>query len=133
MYVLDTNTLIYFFKGLGHIPKKLLSISPDQIAIPSVVLYELNVGIAKSSSPQKRSQQLNDLCSWVKILDFGQAEASASAKIRADLEKKGLPIGHHDLLIAGTAIVQNGILITRNIKEFNRIPKLELENWYEDA
>jgi tRNA(fMet)-specific endonuclease VapC len=132
MYILDTNTLIYFFKGLGHVPKKLLSVSPDQIAIPSIVIYELNVGIAKSTSPQKRSQQLKDLCSWVKILDFGYAEAIASAKIRAYLEKKGLPIGHHDLLIAGTTTIQNGTLITRNINEFKRIPKLELEDWYQN-
>ena len=51
MYVLDTNTLIYFFKGLGAVAKNLLAKTPKEIAIPSIVLFELEVGIAKSSSP----------------------------------------------------------------------------------
>ncbi len=53
MYVLDTNTLIYFFKGLGEVPRKLLATPPNEIAIPAIVLYELEYGIAKSGSPKK--------------------------------------------------------------------------------
>jgi len=129
MYVIDTNTLIYFFKGMGNVPEKFLSISPKDIAIPSVVIYELEFGIAKSTSPKKRQAQLSDLCSLVKILPFGDKEASASAAIRAKLEKKGTPIGPYDILIAGTALVHQGILVTNNLKEFSRIPKLKTENW----
>lgn len=58
MYILDTNTLIYFFKGMGDVPGKFLSISPREIAIPSIVLFELELVIAKSSSPKKRQAQL---------------------------------------------------------------------------
>jgi len=58
MYLLDTNTLIYFFKGMGNVAQELLSKSPKEIGIPSIVLYELEVGIAKSKSPRKRLQQL---------------------------------------------------------------------------
>ena len=53
MYVLDTNTLIYFFKGSGGVSTHLLTKNPTDIAIPSIVLFELEVGIAKSVSPQK--------------------------------------------------------------------------------
>ena len=130
MYVIDTNTLIYFFKGMGNVPSKFLAISPKEIAIPSIVLYELEYGIAKSNSPKKRQNQLKELCSLVKILPFDDETARISASIRAKLEKKGTPIGPHDILIAGTALQHQEILVTNNTKEFSRVPKLKLENWY---
>lgn len=130
MYVLDTNTLIYYFKGLGNVKSHLLPTSPKDIAFPSIVLYELEVGIAKSNSPQKRTKQLKDMCSVVNILPFSEKEAQITAQIRAQLEKKGTPIGHYDYLIAGTALANNGILITNNTKEFERIDELKLENWF---
>lgn len=130
MYVLDTNILIYFFKGVGNVPHRLLSVSPKDIGVPAIVIYELEYGIARSSSPTKRQEQMEELCSLVKVLPFGRAEAKVTADIRAKLEKKGTPIGPHDLLIAGTAIANNAVLVTNNIKEFSRVPKLQIENWF---
>jgi len=130
MYVLDTNTLIYFFKGMGNVSEKLLSIPPKDIAIPSVVLFELEYGIAKSNSPKKRQQQLKEICSVVNVLDFGEEEARVSALVRALLEKKGTPIGGYDVLIAATALVCQGVLVTNNTKEFMRVESLKLDNWY---
>lgn len=130
MYVIDTNTLIYFFKGMGSVPEKLLEVSPKDIAIPAVVLYELEYGIAKSTSPRKRQTQLKELCSLVKILPFESEAARLSASIRASLDKKGTPIGPCDVLIAGTALANNGVLVTNNTKEFSRVSNLKLENWY---
>jgi len=104
MYVLDTNTLIYFFKGKGSVAERLLREAPKDIAIPAVVIFELQTGIAKSSSQKKRTEQLSALMNTVKILPFSTKEAQASATIRAQLEKKGTPIGPYDLLIAGTAV-----------------------------
>ena len=130
MYVLDTNTLIYYFKGLGNVKSHLLSTPPKDIAIPSIVLYELEVGIAKSNSPEKRTKQLKDMCSVVNILPFTEEEAKTTAQIRAQLEKRGTPIGHYDYLIAGTALADNGILITNNTIEFERVDGLKLDNWF---
>ncbi|MEJ2609171.1 MAG: type II toxin-antitoxin system VapC family toxin [Candidatus Thiodiazotropha sp.] len=130
MYVVDTNTLIYFFKGMGHVPNKFLAVSPKEIAIPSVVLYELEYGIAKSTSPRKRRSQLKELCSLVKILPFDGEAAKFSASIRANLEKKGTPIGPHDILIAGVTLANRGILVTKNTKEFSKVSKLKLDNWF---
>jgi len=131
MYVLDTNTLIYFFKGMGKVSQNFLATSPSEIAIPAIVLYELEYGIAKSTSPKKRQAQLREICSLVEILPFGNKEARLSASIRAQLEKKGIPIGACDVLIAGTALVNHGTLVTNNTKEFSRIPKLKIANWFE--
>ena len=131
MYVLDTNTLIYFFKGLGGVSKRVLAVPPKQISIPSIVLYELEVGIARSTSPKKRRKQLEDFTSLVKVLPFGTEEARSAASIRVDLEKKGRPIGPYDILIAAVAMTNQFILVTRNTAEFSRIKGLRVDNWYE--
>jgi tRNA(fMet)-specific endonuclease VapC len=129
VYILDTNTLIYFFKGIGGVADKLLAVSPGDIGIPAVVLYELEYGIARSTSPKKRMKQLEELCALVEMLPFGTEEAKASATIRAVLEKKGTPIGPYDVMIAGTALSKQGTLVTNNTKEFRRVPKLQMIDW----
>ncbi len=130
MYVLDTNTLIYFFKGVGNVSRILLSKPPREIGIPSIVLYELEVGIAKSKAPRKRLQQLENIISVINVLPFTAKEARSSATVRAQLERTGIPIGPIDILISGTAIANQAILVTHNVKEFKRINKLEIEDWY---
>ncbi len=130
MYVLDTNTLIYFFKGLGAVAENLLAKTPKEIAIPSIVIFELEIGIAKSTSPRKRKQQLEELESSIQILPFGHSEALAAASIRTTLEKQGQLIGPYDILIAAIALSNKGILVTHNRKEFARVKGLLLEDWY---
>lgn len=129
MYVLDTNTLIYFFSE-GAVSENLLAKTPKDIAIPTSVIFELEVGIARSSSPQRRRQQLKELASITQILPFGYPEALAAASIRGDLERKGLLIGPYDIFIAAAAFANKGILVTHHTKEFKRIKGLQLEDWY---
>ncbi len=129
MYTLDTNMLIYFFKDIGKVADTLFSKSPKDISIPSIVLYELEVGIAKSNNPQKRKAQLESFLSSITILPFAAKEAEAAAMIRAELETLGTPIGPYDTLIAGTALSCNCTLVTNNTKEFNRVQNLRIEDW----
>lgn len=130
MYVLDTNTLIYFFKGMGKVAGNLLDKSPKEIGIPSIVLFELEVGIAQSKAPRQRLKQLAEITSVVNVLDFTAKEARFAAAIRTDLERKGTPIGPFDILIGGTALAHQAILVTHNTKEFGRIGKLQIEDWF---
>jgi len=130
MYILDTNTLIYYFKGMGNVARNLLQHPPRDIAIPSIVLYELEVGLAKSAEPEKRRQQLATLIGLVAILPLDTKEAQSAALIRASLEKAGTPIGPMDTLIAGTALANHGTLVTHNAKEFSRVDGLQITNWY---
>ena len=74
--------------------------------------------------PKKRVMQLDKLIDAVQILGFSTPEAKASAQIRATLEKQGTPIGPYDTLIAGTALANQGTLVTHNTGEFKRIKKL---------
>ena len=130
MFVLDTNTLIFFFKGMGQVANNLLLHSPKDIGIPAIVLYELGVGIGKSTSPAKRTKQLAKIASVVNILPFTAVEAKTAAQIRVALETKGEPIGPYDVLIAATAMAKQATLITHNTNEFSRIENLLLEDWF---
>lgn len=130
MHALDTNTLIYFFKGMGAVADRLLSQRTSQIAIPAVVVYELEVGLAKSSSPKKRRLQLETLLDRVRVLPLDLDEAREAGQIRARLERKGTPIGLIDSLIAGTARFHGATLVTHNTREFSRIDGLKVVDWY---
>jgi tRNA(fMet)-specific endonuclease VapC len=130
MYALDANSLIYSFKGMGRVSERLLATAPREVAVPAVAIYELEVGIAKAVSPRKRRQQLDEFLSWAAILPFSRLEAREAAKIRAELERRGTPIGPLDTLIAGTAMAHGATLVTRNLEEFGRVAGLRLENWY---
>jgi tRNA(fMet)-specific endonuclease VapC len=130
MYALDTNTLIYFFKGLGRVGENLLAAQPRDVAIPAVVLYELEVGLAKSTSPAKRRRQLAALLATVSVLPLAAAEAAAAARVRATLEVAGTPISIIDTLIAGTALAHRATLVTHNVAEFGRVEGLHVVDWY---
>ncbi len=130
MFVLDTNTLVYFFRGEGLVSERLLATPPSSVAVPTIVVYELETGIAKSSASAKRRRQLDALLQSVQILPFGLEEATAAAVLRANLEREGAPVGPMDTLIAGVALANRGVLVTRNVREFGRIAGLQIENWY---
>jgi tRNA(fMet)-specific endonuclease VapC len=130
MFALDTNTLIYFFKGLGRVKERLLAVPPADVAIPSVVLYELEVGIAQSNQPSKRRPQLDELLATVIILPFDSAAAKRAAAVRVFLHRTGAAIGPMDNLIAATALAYGATLVTHNTKEFRRVRGLDLADWY---
>jgi tRNA(fMet)-specific endonuclease VapC len=130
MYALDTNSVIYLFKGMGQVAERLLAVAPGDVAIPAIVHYEIEVGLAKSAAPEKRRRQFQEILRWVPILPFDDRVAPVAARIRAELESRGEPIGPLDTLIAGTALTHGAILVTRNTREFGRIPGLRLEDWY---
>ncbi|HKL78748.1 MAG TPA: type II toxin-antitoxin system VapC family toxin [Gammaproteobacteria bacterium] len=130
MFAVDTNTLIYFFKGMGRVAERMLEVSPRRIGIPMVVVYEIESGIRKSDAPARRQRQFGELLDTVSILPFDHDAAMSAAELRAFLEARGTPIGPLDTLIAGTALASNATLVTHNTREFNRIPELTLDDWY---
>lgn len=129
-FALDTNTLIYFFKGQGRVAEHLLGVSPREIGIPAVVLYELELGIARSSQPRKRRGQLDAMLAVVSILPFDREAARHAAELRATLDAAGKPIGPMVTLIAGIALAARSVLVTHNTGEFSRVKGLHLADWY---
>lgn len=131
-YMLDTNICIYVMKNR---PERVLEQFRKEldrgICISSITLAELEYGMKHSSNPVKNEQSLLKFLLPLSILPFGQAAASAYVEIRAYLQRKGTPIGPLDMLIAAHARAENMILVTNNVREFERVPGLELENWAE--
>lgn len=110
--------------------ERLLATSFRDVALPTVVLYELELGAEKADASPTRRSQLDELFSSVTLLPFDQAEAKAAARIRADLEARGVPIGPYDVLIAATALSRGAVLVTHNTEEYSRVQGLRLEDWY---
>lgn len=129
MYVLDTNTVIDFLKGQGRVAERFLATDRQEIGLPTIVAYELEVGVRKTDA-RKRQAQLTELLETLTLLPFGAREATEAAALRVDLESRGLPIGPHDVLIAATALAANAILVTRNTREFERVDGLRVETWF---
>lgn len=131
-YMLDTNICIYVMKNR---PERVLERFRKEldrgICISSITLAGLEYGMKHSSNPVKNEQSLLKFLLPLSILLFGQAAASAYGEIRAYLQREGTPIGPLDMLIAAHARAENMILVTNNVREFERVPGLELENWAE--
>ena len=130
IYLLDTNVCIKYLNGQSDkIIKKISSLSPDDIVICSVVRAELFAGAYKSKSLQKTYKKLITFLNVFPSLPFDVEDSDIFGNIRAELEKKGQPIGPLDLQIASIALSNNLILVTHNTKEFSRIKKLKIEDW----
>jgi len=129
-YLLDTNICIYTIsKKPSSVVRKISSKRPEEIAISTITIAELEYGVTKSLQPdQNRAALLEFLIPFI-ILDFDQAASLYYGLIRMSLESKGMPIGPMDLLLAAQAKSRNLILVTNNEKEFQRIDNLRIENW----
>ena len=130
IYMLNTNICIYIIKKK---PENVLLRFKEEInngiCISAVTLAGLEYGIRHSANPLKNEQALLRFLVPLTVLPFGASAAIEYGKIRAFLQNKGTPIGALDMLIAGHAKAENMILVTNNIKEFNRVPDLDIENW----
>ncbi|MDM0112518.1 type II toxin-antitoxin system VapC family toxin [Variovorax sp. J22R133] len=131
MYLLDTNTLIYAFRQAGRVRERMATQAEATLNLCTVNLFEFEYGFAKSADASVQRGLLDDLTSRVNVLDFDSASARLAGRIKAYLQKAGTPIGPYDLLIAATALSRNLIVVTRNEREFARVPGLRVENWYD--
>lgn len=128
-YMLDTNIVIYVIKRRPIEVLDIFNASAGRICISSVTLAELLHGVEKSSMVSHNLSKVEDFVSRLEVLSYDENAAAHYGNIRADLEKKGTPIGVNDLHIAGHARSKSLILVTNNMREFERIEGLRLENW----
>lgn len=104
--------------------------SGDYLAVSSVVLFELWYGVAKSSQLPGNTERLRVFLSGdLDLLDFDDEDARTAGQVRADLEKRGTPIGAYDVLIAGQALRRKLTVVTANTSEFGRVTGLSWEDW----
>ena len=131
MILLDANTCIYIINNRPpNVLERFRKYKAGEVGISSIAASELAYGVAKSGSLQNR-KALEIFLAPLQILPFDSQCLWFYADLRASLEKQGLPIGPMDTLIAAQALSIDGTLVTNNIKEFVRVPKLKLENWFE--
>ncbi len=133
-YLLDTDSLSYFFRGEGQVAQRFQTLTPAEIGIPAPVLYESRHGMLRLAFGARRTALLRALDRAVETLDvvsFDENAAEAAAKVRTDLEGCGIGIGPIDVQIAGIAVARSMTLVTRNVEEFSRVNGLAVENWYD--
>jgi tRNA(fMet)-specific endonuclease VapC len=129
--LLDTNTCIYIINNRPpNVLERFRKYKAGDVGISSIAASELAYGVAKSGSDKNR-KALDMFLAPMQILPFDSQCLWFYADLRASLEKQGLSIGPMDTLIAAHALSIDGTLVTNNIKEFMRVPKLKLENWFE--
>ena len=128
MILLDSNTLIDYLKGHESVISHLQAASPHEIAIPSVVAYEIEYGSLRTGSVRRRSI-VSRLLADLEQVPFDHEAAKEAARIRVELENHGHVIGPMDLLIAGTAVSRRAVLVTNNTQEFSRVKGLRLSDW----
>jgi tRNA(fMet)-specific endonuclease VapC len=99
------------------------------VKIPSVVLYELYYGAEKSHRRELNISKIQTFVSEIEIIPFDEQAAEIASKIRTDLERKGQVIGGNDTIIAATALAYGTTIVTNNVREFERVQGLIIENW----
>ncbi|MFA6013283.1 MAG: tRNA(fMet)-specific endonuclease VapC [Desulfobacteraceae bacterium] len=128
-YMLVTNIVIYVLKRR---PVELLDVfnrHTGQMCVSSITVAELLHGVEKSSMPHHNLLQVEDFISRLEVLPYGIKAAAHYSEIRANLERKGTPIGVNDLHIAGHARSEGLTLVSNNAREFERVEALRLANW----
>jgi len=139
-YMLDTNICSYIIKKRPlSVLEKLKTIPIESCGISSITLAELRYWVGKNKrlhqqsknagKPNINEEVIDQFVNHLNVAKFDSLAADAYGDIRAELEQKGQLIGSEDLLIAAHAVSINSILVTNNIKEFEKVPNLTIENW----
>jgi tRNA(fMet)-specific endonuclease VapC len=131
VFVLDTNTVLDYFRGKGRVAERLLAVAPREIALPAVSAYEVWVGVIGSQNSMRRRAQFEVFLSLIEVLPFDVDSALRAAELRHNLQRAGETIGPLDTLIAATALRYDGVLVTRNLREFSRVRALKTVNWHD--
>ena len=129
-WMLDTNICIALIRQQPtKILRKLNTHEVGDVGISSITLAELEFGVAKSIQREKNRIALEEFVIPLDVAPFDAAAAQRYGWVRASLEKRGMPIGSLDTLIAGHALSLDAVLVTNNTKEFRRVTGLKLEDW----
>lgn len=129
-YLLDTNVCVTFINQRHPVlTQRFLSIPTSDKVICSVVRAELFYGVYKSQRQVSNLARIEASLVGYAGLNFDETTARLSGKLRAELERKGTPIGPYDLQIAAVALAHNLTLVTHNTREFSRVSNLLIEDW----
>lgn len=126
-YLLDTNAVTALVKKDAGFWARLRRTEPRDIVLSAIVAHEMFYGAYRGTRTERTLEQIADLP--FACLDFTVEDARRAGEIRAALAAAGTPIGPYDVLIAGQALARDLVLVSRNLREFARVPGLRVENW----
>ena len=129
-FMLDTNLCIDLMRGKSAAAfKRLRSLAVDEAGISTITLAELRYGAAKSSRPAHHEALIVAFCAPLASAAFDAKASETYGNVRAALEVAGMPIGPLDTLIAAHGLALGATIVTANVREFQRVPGLAVENW----
>jgi tRNA(fMet)-specific endonuclease VapC len=129
-YLLDTCVLSDFARGEPSTLRHIREVPPDDLAISTITEMEIDYGLRLNPRlARKLNPVMNAFLGAINMLPYDRAAARATSELRAALKRAGRPIGAYDALIAGTALAQDLILVTSNVREFSQVGVLRIEDW----
>lgn len=129
-YLLDTNVCVEFLRQRNaNVVRRITASKPGDLRLCSVVLAELYYGAHKSANPATNVALLGRFLSQIVSLPIDDPVGVVAGQLRADLDRAGTPIGPNDLLIAAVGLVHGLTVVTHNLGEFSRVPRLIVESW----
>ena len=129
-YMLDTNIIAFAKNNRPEVVlERMARFDPGDLCVSAVTLAELEYGVFNSSNPARNQLALTLFLANIDIVPFDDGAAVEYGRIRADLKRKGTPIGANDLMIAAHAKSLDVTLVTNNTREFSRVEGLALEDW----
>ena len=132
LFMLNTDTCIFLMRGESPaLAARVQSVPLQQQVMSAVTFAELTYGVQASAAAKRKQNQsvLDSLVLHLAVLDWPQDAAKHYAEIRTDLKKRGAQLGAADLMIAAHARAMGAIVVTNNVKDFERVKGLEVENW----
>lgn len=132
-YMLDTNIVIYTMKNKPAHMKELFVQRQGQMCVSTITSMELFYGAEHSQNPKQNLASVEGFLARLDVLEYDTSAAANTGQLRSELWKAGTPIRPYDGLIAGHARSLGIILVTNNVKEFERVAGLRIENWVEPS
>ena len=129
-YLLDADICSYAIRGVStKLDMKLATAKPGTLAISSITRAELIFGVEKRGNPRALSKLVHGFLDRVAVIPWDTSAADHFARLRAQLERSGTPIGTFDTMVAGHALALKATLVTNNQKHFQKVATLKIENW----
>jgi tRNA(fMet)-specific endonuclease VapC len=128
-YMLDTNICIYVIKNRPVARRERFDQLAEGLCISTITLGELLYGVEKSARRSQNLQAVEQFTARLDVLPFSAKAAARFGQIRTELARVGMPCGAYDMLIAAHARSEGLMLVTNNVREFQRMPGLRVDNW----
>jgi tRNA(fMet)-specific endonuclease VapC len=129
IYLLDTDTCIYWLKNITSVTNKIQTIGWENICICNITVAELYFGAYNSQKVTENLTRAENFIQNIDVIDLDNNAVKKFGELKAELRKIGQPVADFDLLIASIALTRNYILVTNNTRHYSRIFELKLENW----